>query len=366
MNKPRRRIVIVINDFLVGGAQRLILSQLAYADHLEFEYHVITLFEFSHRKDLYALIPSHIPVHRIGMHGGYDGAGWLRLYQTIKKVGPEVVFSHLFFANAAMRLYRLMFQYKIYTVEHNTYTNKKIWQVWIDRILAPLTTKIIAVSSAVRAFTIRQQWLLGSECVVIQNGIDLKPIEAYSASTSKTQARVELNLPLEATVFLSVGRLTTQKNHALLLDALAKAGHDAVAIFAGEGELLKELEAQAVHLKISHMVRFVGSVENIYTYYRAADFLISVSLIEGMSMAYLEAMAFGLPIIATKTGGTEEIIAPGENGILIQNYTTQAVCDALADAQGMSYSELSAHALEKSKNFSIEKTIRAYEELARA
>lgn len=108
-------------------------------------------------------------------------------------------------------------------------------------------------------------------------------------------------------------------------------------------------------------ILLIGATQDIYSYYRAADFIVSTSKIEGMSLAYLEALAFGLPLITTKTGGTNTLLRDGVNGFAITDFELDSVLRALKLAEESDYEMLSKHALETAIQFSVEKNTRAYE-----
>lgn len=360
----KKTIAIAINDFLVGGAQRLIAMQLKNLDPMKYDMHVLSLFEFPLRKDLYNEIPSYVHIHKIGMTHAYDVRAWVRIMKTLYRMRPVVVFSHLFLSNAFMRILKPLFGYKVITVEHNTYIDKKGWQVRFDRLLAPISSKIIAVSNEVKNFTIEQQRCPRDKVVVIPNGIDRQPLISYGNTTSKNALRTAFGLSEKDTIFITVGRLTHQKNQKLLIESFAthiQTYPESILIVAGEGALHKDLAARAQSCGINEKVIFLGSVENLHQYYLVSDFMVSTSLIEGMSMAYLEALTCGLPIIATITGGTKDIIDDGINGLLIYEHTVHAVCDTMARALTIDYGTLSINALKKSELFDIKQNVIAYE-----
>lgn len=363
----RKKVAIVINDFLVGGAQRLILGHCKYFNQQEYDLHLVTLFEFPKRKDLYSDIPQHVTVHRIGMKTGRDILGYIRLFQVLQKVRPKVVFSHLFFSNTVTCFFKLFFSYILYTVEHNTYIHRRLVDRIIDRLLAPLAKRVIAVSNEVRDYVLWRQGLALENVVVIPNGIDLEPIKEFKEGVSKAQAREKIGVDNTRKVFLSVGRLTAQKNQLLLIEsfaAFAEKNPDTILFIAGEGALYQILTARIEELMMKNRIILVGATSDIYNYYRVSDFLISTSKIEGMSMAYLEALAFGLPIIATKTGGTEMIIDSGVNGYCINSADRESVCMALEEIMRAPYEILSSAAIKKAEQFSIEKNVLTYKQLA--
>lgn len=367
----KTRIIVGINDFLIGGAQRLIVDQLQYADRERFDWVLITLLEFPERKDFYAKVPADIPVHRVDMRGAYDLRGWVRLIRLLSRLRPRYVISHLFFTNTVFRLLKRWFRYDVYTVEHNTYVNKRRWQVLVDRCMAAISTKVIAVSEEVRNFTIGQQHIAPERCICIENGLDRAPLQRFMREQTFAEARARLGIRTDATCLLSVGRLTAQKNQRLLLDGYARylnrlslyERERTILLLAGEGELRGTLEAQAQLLGIVSNVWFLGATTDMFPYYRAADVLVSTSEIEGLSMAYLEALNFGLPLVATRTGGTGRLLNDGLNGFFITSFEPTAVVDALMRWKVANMQVLQANARSIAERYDVRINIAKYEQL---
>lgn len=356
------KVLIVINDFFVGGAQKLISEQVKSFNKDLMDLSLVTLFKDSKRSNLYNTLPKDLPVFNIGMKSAYDILGWVKIIKILIKIKPKVVFSHLFLSNAVFRFLKPFFGYKIFTVEHNTYKNKSFFHLCVDRILSPFSDRIIAVSNEVGNLSVRQFKVSCNKVVVIPNGIDLMPIERYKNIT-KLEMRKKLFINEDEKIFLSVGRLTPQKNQKLLVDSFLEFSkkHNNTKLFVlGEGTLLEELKKRGSD---NDSIVFMGNIENVFDFYKASDFLVSTSLIEGMSMAYLEALAFGLPIIATKTGGTGDLIINEENGFFIPNVDLDSTVKTLEKAITSNYSFLGERAKESSEYYKIERNTKSYEDL---
>jgi glycosyltransferase involved in cell wall biosynthesis len=126
--------------------------------------------------------------------------------------------------------------------------------------------------------------------------------------------------------------LRYQKAHDILLRALPSVLEkfpDVVLLIAGEGVLRQELEAEAMQLRISERVKLLGVRSDTSVLMSASDLFLFPSRFEGMPNALLEAMGYGLPVIATGVQGVDEIIRDGENGILIPLDDPKAVSKAI-------------------------------------
>jgi glycosyltransferase involved in cell wall biosynthesis len=179
---------------------------------------------------------------------------------------------------------------------------------------------LVAVSSRLQSYAIEVEGIAPEKIVMIPNGHSLgAPVQISEDDRSRFYK--ELGLDLDGLLVLSVGRLTEQKGHAYLLDAIpAIVGQFPNTIFAiaGDGPLRTELEAKTLRLGISKWVRFLGMRSDVPDLLQMADVFALPSLWEGLPIALLEAMGAGLPVIATRVEGVEEMIVDGENGLLVQ------------------------------------------------
>lgn len=135
---------------------------------------------------------------------------------------------------------------------------------------------------------------------------------------------------------LYVGRLSAEKGVTQLvpmLAALRKQGHEVVLDLVGEGDLRPPLEAQIAATDLENVVSLHGYVPlgaSLMALYQRADIFVLPSLVEGMGKVLLEAMAAGLPIVATRVGGIPHLITHGENGLLVPPQDSEALADAVA------------------------------------
>jgi glycosyltransferase involved in cell wall biosynthesis len=366
MQNKKKKIVIVINDFLVGGAQRLIVELLRRLDRNSFNIVLVTLIQFEGRDTMYALIPQDIPVRKLDFKGFKDIKSWVALRKFLKDEDPDVVLSHLFFSNTAVRLLNIFAKYRTVTVEHNTYIGNKRWQIWVDRILSRYSKKIVAVSHRVMEYASLQQGVSRDKFVVIPNGIDVELIKGKVASVDVSQVRKELGVTDGKKIIIVVGRLTGQKEPMLLVGGFARFAQKYLEyhlVILGDGALREGMEERADLLGVGRRIHFLGNVSDIHRYYAVADFLLSTSRIEGLSMAHLEAFACGVPILATHTAGSEELIEDGKNGVYITEWTEKAVENGLIVMYGSDIESMCHVASTTAKCYDIESLVSEYEKL---
>lgn len=156
-----------------------------------------------------------------------------------------------------------------------------------------------------------------SQMAPIVNGVDT----TYFAPPEEKDL-----LPFVKAVF--VGRLTTQKGVDLLLRAWAELTEPRELILVGDGAERPSLEALASQLKLDH-VTFIGSTNDVRTYLQQADLFVLPSRAEGIPNAMLEAMACGLPVVATPVGGIPDVVLDGESGLLVPPEDVPALAAAI-------------------------------------
>ena len=362
----RQRIVFGINGLTMGGAEKQLMRLVPNFDEDRFEIHLITLFAFPKEHELYDEIPPHVSVHRLSFKGALDVWSWWRTYLLLRKIRPHVVVSSFFFSNTVFRVLQPLVGYVSLAREHNTYVDKPRLHQIIDRILAQRSCRIVAVSEEVADFTARQEGIPRERFTVINNGIDLEETDRLlEALPSKEALRSELGFMRGETVFLNVARLVPQKNHALLLEGFARFHHEHPAsrlAIVGDGPLRSALEVHAERLGIRKAVSFLGLKPQTWGLYKASDIVVSTSTIEGFSNVYLEALATGLSLLATKTAGTCELVEEGKNGFFL-DADPDAIATALARAAREDLGVLGEYARRSVERFDIRRTAERYEEL---
>jgi glycosyltransferase involved in cell wall biosynthesis len=160
--------------------------------------------------------------------------------------------------------------------------------------------------------------------------------ESFARRTPAAGAKAELGLA-EKIVLLYLGRLAPQKALPDLLAALAQAlpsRPDLHLLLLGQGEERAMLEAKARELALGGHVSFVGNVNDVQRYIDASDLFVLPSLAEGISNALLEAMAAGMPCIASAVGGTPEVLEQGDCGVLIPPSRPDLLRDAIVRLAG--------------------------------
>lgn len=226
--------------------------------------------------------------------------------------------------------------------------------------------------NAVCAFSARQlqraDGFRGRRIRIIPNGIDLAP---YTRRPDRAALRRQLGLDPQRRYVINVARCHPVKDQAMLLRALrevAAAKPDVDLLIAGDGVLRGELDALAGSLGIAGRVRFLGVRHDVPALLQASDLFALTSLSEAASLTLLEAMAAGLPVVATAVGGNPEIVHDGREGLLVPRGDAAAAARAiltLLDDPARAAAMGNAAAERVRRHYRLEQTVAAYGALYR-
>jgi glycosyltransferase involved in cell wall biosynthesis len=183
------------------------------------------------------------------------------------------------------------------------------------RLGARLGDGFVAVSDEVGSAIRREIRPPADRTITTVNAADT---ERYPASVDRSMARATLGIQDGQVFLLSVGKLMRQKGHADLIDAVHMLDdRKFVVLVAGEGELRADLEARIAAGGVGDRVRLLGIRRDVPELLAAADGFVLPSLWEGLPIALLEAMASGLPVLATRVSGTSQVVEDGVSGLLV-------------------------------------------------
>jgi glycosyltransferase involved in cell wall biosynthesis len=143
------------------------------------------------------------------------------------------------------------------------------------------------------------------------------PDEVDEGRKRAGKIRKELQIPEDALVLLTVGDLIVRKNQKTVIEALSKTGrNDLYYVLCGQGPLKEEYEKMAERLGVGGQIRFAGYRKDVGDFYTMADLFVFPSYQEGLSVAVMEAMANGLPMVLSRIRGNVDLVRDGEGGFL--------------------------------------------------
>ncbi|MCE9552615.1 MAG: glycosyltransferase [Planctomycetes bacterium] len=288
----------------------------------EFDIHVLAL----QRGGPYEAVlrAAGIPVTVLGQRGRFDPLAFWRAKQWLKHLAPELVHTWGPLANTTGRAAALAAKVrKIAAGERCIDPQKSEVQWQIDRWLARHTTHIVAVSTDVRDFCIAGG-LPAEKFVVIPNGVPSasggrKPPVA-SAPNKRTSLLAELSIPPDARLIASVGPLNLHKRIKDVIwaaDLLKVIRDDVHLLILGEGPHRHALMHYRDQVEIRDRVHFLGHREDAAAILDHCDLLWHASSYEGQPNAVMEALAAGIPVVATDIPGVRELVTNSQHGFLV-------------------------------------------------
>ncbi len=260
------------------------------------------------------LIESDVPVHMLPSKHSIDFPFLFALMRLIKTQKVDLIHSHEFTMNFYGSLAgKLLGIPVVATVHGKNYYSTVKRRIYAMRLLRRMGTAVVAVSSDIRDFLQKDLGLHGVR--VIPNGID---IQAYR-NADRNEARRMLGFSGQDKVIGAVGNLYPVKGHAVLLEALARLGNSNThVVIAGRGEEENRLRLLIESLSLQGRVHLLGFREDVPRLLSALDVYAMPSFSEGQSLALMEAMAAGLPIVASRVGGNPELLRENETGLLFE------------------------------------------------
>lgn len=201
----------------------------------------------------------------------------------------------------------------------------------VNFILFKRFNRIIGCARSVQDDVLRDNRFLSAEKVsVLENSVDCQRF--IDVSITKAQAKQMLGLSSDVFVFGTIGRLAPTKGLTYLIEAFSKVKEkipSAHLVMFGDGACRTELEELSSKLSCGDSIHFLGHRDNIEQLIKGMDVFVLSSIAEGMPRAILEAMAAGIPCIATEAGGIPEIINTPDVGLLVPAMDENALKDAM-------------------------------------
>jgi glycosyltransferase involved in cell wall biosynthesis len=260
---------------------------------------------------------------RRALHPGRDLLGLIELMVLIARVRPDLVHANSSKAGVLGRCAAALMRVpvRVFTVHGWAFKAHAglaaFLYRWADRAMGPLTSVTICVSETERAAGLAARTCRASRTVVIPNAVDVDA--APRATHDGDPPRV-----------VSVGRLAAPKDALTLVHALATLGPTAFsALLVGDGPDRADVEAEIRSLDLGERVALAGSRADVPALLAAADVFVLSSRSEGAPFSILEAMAAGLPVVATNVGGVGELVADGDTGLLVPAGDRARLADAL-------------------------------------
>ena len=331
------KVMHLIHSLGAGGAENGIIN---LANHMDRDRFALSICSFVKNGTREKHLKKDVPLFTVNKKTGNDLTLPLRLAKLFKTQRPDIVHTHawgtMFEGFLGAKLARVPF---LVHGEHGTIERRKKNR-YFQRIIWGYFDAVLSITHNHKKELSKTIGFPEQKITVLQNGVD-----------------TDLFCPMPGTrifgmkdkfIIGTIGRLVPVKNQALLLNGFAEAKkkhENLFLVIVGEGSLENSLKEQAGNLRIADDVLFTGRRFDIPQVLNSLDLFVLPSLSEGMSNTILEAMACGLPVIATRVGGNPELIENRKNGILIDSGNIQQMADAILETARDTY--LRRHLAEK-------------------
>lgn len=347
------RVAHILQDLSVGGAERLAVEFARHTNRDKFSLSFVALGEDGSIGE--RIRAEGWPVKRMGPSQGLSASLFLRLGRLLRRQNINVIHTHLdrphVYGTVAGRIAGIG---RIVHTRHGQCDDLTKRQRRLASVLARWTSNFVCVSEDA-AMIARSQGVPNSRVCTIWNGVDLKQFSP-----------IEIN---RDGYVVTVARLSPEKDIANFLRAaaiVAKLDKDLQFKIAGDGPCREELQQLAGRLGLAQQVVFLGKVDDVASLLAGASVFVLPSITEGIPLTILEAQARGLPIIATRVGGTPEVVVDGETGMLVPARSATALAAAIKKLRecpelGVRLGQAGRSRIES--HFDVERMVRRYETL---
>lgn len=329
------RIFQIIPDLSGGGAERFVVDLSNELSRIGHEVIICTFFDRQKTDIFYEELEDKVKTISLGKRLGFDRKVFIRLWSEINRFKPDVIHNHLYGINYLLLLAPFRKEPIFHTVHNDAYKEcsstkqrliRKIWfsKKWIN----PLTISENSNSSFKEAYRIKPFKL-------IPNGRSMpEKTEKFLTVNSEIE---QYKSNQETLVFLNIGRLVKQKNQLTLIKVFEQLTQEeninAVLLIMGGYRDSEESNEVLAYLKQTSMtetnVFYLGEKENATDYLFKADFFVLSSLVEGLPITLLEALATGCIPISTPVGGVPEIVNQIDSSLLSHDTSPASIFEML-------------------------------------
>ena len=372
-NIQRHKILFYIGDLGGGGAERVMLNLLCHLDRNKYQ---LSLMLQEHKGEYLNLVPDDVQIIDLSWKKGkiHYFQRINQLYQVIKIVKPDLIVSFRTGANIALSRAKLFtrFKSKIILREGNNLSLNFLSLVkfpWVVlkkielRLLFSIADKIITISEGIKDDLVANFNLKKTLFYTISNPVDITSIVNHS----KDQIP-EIDQIKGVKTIVAIGRFFPQKAYFDMIKVfrIIRTAIPSKLIILGQGPQEEAIREQVKIMKLEHDVLMPGFVDNPYAYLKYADVYLSTSHWEGFHLTVAEAMACGVPPVATDCNyGPREIIHDGIDGILVPVGDIEAIANGVIQLlQDEDYrQQLSDKAKIRAKDFDVSVIIKEYERI---
>ena len=329
MTKPH--VLVTIKGLGLGGAERLLANSLPYLDRTRFEYSLANLCpEHASLEEPFAR--AGIPIHRIRLSPLRLPLATAQLASLIKRERVDLIHAHLPLAGVVARLAGAATGTPVVYTEHGPLGRYNPITAFASKLTFRLNSAVTAISASVRDDLGRAYQLSSESIHLIENQVSVPSYSSEERQRHRRSLREQLGLPQSSFIFGTVASFRPQKRLDLLVSAFDLQFRDrgeTALVLVGDGVTMPEVRGVAESSPACGRIKFLGAAFSPAPLMAAFDVFVMSSEHEGQPLALLEALALGIPAIATPVGGVPDLIRPQVNGLLAENCTIQAIGGAM-------------------------------------
>lgn len=318
-------VLEIIGELETGGAESQLVHIVTRLDRSLFRPVVASLTPGGYYVP--ALRDAGVEVIGLTRRGHFDATRVAALLSLIRRLRPALVHGHLFSAYAYSGIACRMTGTPHVVSALTSVLPPRGYRRRADRLLCRGAAAVLTNSRAMRDLLVGEHGLAEAAVRLIYNGLPDCYFSLDRAARGRTRA--EMGLGERDVAAVLVATLSPEKDHATFLRALARTDPRLHGLFVGGGREEEPLRRLAAELGVTRRVRFVGMTSEVPRFLAASDLFVNCSRREGTSNALIEAMAAGLPAVATAVGGNLDFVEEDRTGFLVPPGDAQALAAAL-------------------------------------
>jgi glycosyltransferase involved in cell wall biosynthesis len=331
------RVCHIIHTLAPGGAERVLIDLARAAPRAGLELSVLSLMPQAKHRYVGMLGEIGVRVRSMELYSRWDPRAFYRVLPLVRELRPDLLHTHLKHADligafAARRLALPMVS-TLHVIEDRPTPLKRAQRWLAAKARMSTADRTLAVSHAVRRWYLETFPADPARVLTVHNGVmqSYLPVEPQA----RDRVRQDLGVPAGGVMATMVGLIRSGKGHADLIASATRLppALDLHIVIVGDGSLRPALEAAAARNGAAHRIHFPGYRTDVPIILAASDIVVQPSLFDALPTALIEGLAAGLPAVATRVGGIEDIVT-SDVGILIPPGDPDALARGLVELAG--------------------------------
>lgn len=350
------KLVVVIHGLPMGGAEKFLIGLLNYLRKNKFDSHLILL---GSDDELQKELHPEIPIYKILKTWRFDFSIVARLKKKINSISPNCIMcinTYSFFLTKLATYFT--HEYPIVLSPHSTkpfsiynFLQNLLYYRFISR-----SDFVIYLCNAQKEYLNKVYRLSSHKKFVNYNGIDISYFNSSNTSNDDViDLKKQLGISEKHKLIVQVARIQPEKRHDVSIKALSKLNMHIknnvhlLLVGGGSQKRISNLKSLASQLGVENHVHFLGAQSDVRLFYKSAHLFTLTSESETFSLAALEAMAVGLPVVLTDVGGAREMITENINGYLVPVSNSLCLAQTWEKALSICFNSASIREVVKNK-----------------